>query len=159
MATSYRSLGTLVRRLLELLDGEVEATYRASGLPWRPRYTPILRALMQSGPASIKAVAAWIGISHSAVSQTVSQMRKDGLVTLEPGKDGRERIIALTGMTEKMIPALEGQWAATNAAADQLDAELATALTSTLTEAIVALEHRSFGERIAGAAKIQSLSK
>jgi DNA-binding MarR family transcriptional regulator len=156
MARSSQSLGTLVRRLLELLDGEVEASYLASGLNWRPRYTPIVRALMQSGPAPIKAVAIRIGISHSAVSQTVSQMSKDGLVTLAPGRDGRERIIALTGRTEKMIPVLERQWAATNAAADQLDAELTTPLTSTLTEAIAALERRSFGERIACAARSKS---
>ncbi|MBB5711605.1 MarR family winged helix-turn-helix transcriptional regulator [Sphingomonas xinjiangensis] len=159
MAPSSRTLGTLVRRLLELLDGEVEATYRASALTWRPRYTPILRALMQSGPASIKAVAVRIGVSHSAVSQTVSQMSKDGLVTLEPGKDGRERIIALTDKAERMIPALERQWAATNAAADQLDAELTAPLTGILTEAIVALEHRSFGERIACEGQITSPSK
>lgn len=153
MSSSSPTLGTLVRRLIELLDGEVEAAYAASGLAWRPRYTPVLRALMSLGPASIKALALKIGISHSAVSQTVSQMAKDGLVTLKPGADARERIVVLTSKTETLIPALQRQWAATNAAADQLDAELSAPLSEVLKEAIAALNQRPFGERIAAAAE------
>jgi DNA-binding MarR family transcriptional regulator len=152
MSSSASTLGSRVRTLIELLDGEVEAAYAASGLDWRPRYTPVLRTLMSLGPTSIKAVALEIGISHSAVSQTVSQMTRDGLVLLKPGADARERIVALTPKTEAMIPALQRQWAATNTAANQLDAELSAPLSAVLGEAIDALNRRTFGERIAAAA-------
>ncbi len=152
MSSSVSTLGSRVRSLIERLDGEVEAAYAASGLDWRPRYTPVLRTLMGLGPTSIKAVAVEIGVSHSAVSQTVSQMARDGLVVLKPGKDARERIVVLTAKTEAMIPALQRQWAATNAAADQLDAELSAPLSAVLGEAIEALNQRRFGERIAAAA-------
>ena len=84
MAPASPTLGTLVRHLIDLLDQDVEAAYAAAGLTWRPRYTPVLRALMASGPASIRWLSRHIGISHSAVSQTVSQMVKDGLVELRP---------------------------------------------------------------------------
>lgn len=152
MASSSSTLGSRVRRLIELLDGEVEAAYAASGLTWRPRYTPVLRALMASGSTSIKAVAAGIGVSHSAVSQTVSQMARDGLVVLKAGADARERIVVLTPKTEAMIPALQRQWAATSIAAGELDAELSAPLSAILGEAIDALDQRSFGARITAAA-------
>lgn len=152
MSSSASTLGSRVRSLIELLDGQVEAAYAASGLDWRPRYTPVLRTLMSLGPTSIKTVAGEIGISHSAISQTVSQMTRDGLVVLKPGADARERIVALTPRTEAMVPALQRQWAATNAAANQLDAELSAPLYAVLGEAIDALNQHPFGERIAAAA-------
>lgn len=153
MASASPTLGTLLRHLIELLDRDVEAAYEAAGLTWRPRYTPVLRALMATGPASIRLLSREIGITHSAVSQTVSQMAKEGLVELRPGADARERIVALTGRTEAMLPALRRQWAATNAAADELDAELSASLSQVAAEAIEALTHRPFGERIKHAAK------
>lgn len=157
MSSHTLTLGALVRHLIELLDGEVEAAYEAAGLDWRPRYTPVLRGLMTLGPASIKALALRIGISHSAVSQTVAQMTRDALVELTPGADARERIVALTPKAQAMVPALERQWAAINLAADQLDGELSTPLSGLVREAIDALEQRPFGERILAAARIRSV--
>lgn len=153
MSSASPTLGTLLRSLIDLLDGDVEAAYAAAGLAWRPRYTPVLRVLTRLGPTSIKAIASGIGVSHSAASQTVSQMVREGLVALTPGADARERIVVLTPATEAMIPALERQQAATNAAADELDAELSAPLTEVLSEAITALHRRRFGDRIADAAK------
>lgn len=150
------TLGTLVRHLLEQLDGDLEAVYAASGLEWRPRYTPVLRVLMRQGPASIKALAQEIGITHSAASQTVTQMAKQRLVTLKPGADARERIVVLSAKARRMVPALQRQWAATNAAAAQLDAELSVPLSAVLSEAIAALDQRPFATRIAAAAAASS---
>ena len=140
-----------MRALIERLDTEVEAAYAAANLDWKPRFTPVLRAITALGPTSLKAIAEVAGVSHSAVSQTVSQMVRDGLVTLAPGADARERIVVPTPKVEAMIPALERQWAATNAAADQLDAELSVPLSPLLKEAMAALDRKPFGERIAAA--------
>jgi DNA-binding MarR family transcriptional regulator len=148
------TLGTLLRHLIEHLDGAVEANYRAAGLDYRPRYTPVVKALTALGPVSIRALSRQAGISHSAASQTVSQMTREGLVAPQPGRDGRERIVALTPRAEAMLPAITLQWRAVNAAADTLDAELAVPLSSLLVEAIAALERRSFGARIAQAAAV-----
>ncbi|MCC8538411.1 MarR family winged helix-turn-helix transcriptional regulator [Xanthomonas axonopodis pv. poinsettiicola] len=154
MSTRTPTLGTLVRHLIELLDGDLEAVYAASGLPWRPRYTPVLRVLMRLGPASIKVLAQQIGITHSAASQTVAQMAKQRLVVLKPGADARERIVVLTARTRRLVPALEQQWTATNAAAAQLDAELSVPLSAVLAEAIAALQRRPFATRIAAATDV-----
>jgi len=145
------TLGTLLRHLIEMLDGEVEAGYRAAGLSWRPRYTPVLRVLIDQGPQTIKAIALQVGISHSAVSQTVTQMARDGLLTLHLGRDARERIVTVSQKTELMIPRLQGQWAAINLAAETLDGELSAPLSGVVKEAIAALAQRPFGQRIQAA--------
>lgn len=146
------TLGTLLRHLIEILDGAVEQAYRASGLDYRPRYTPVVKALIALGPVSIRTLSRQAGISHSAASQTVSQMARAGLVDLSVGLDGRERIVALTPRAQAMLPAVTRQWRAVNAAADRLDAELSAPLSRLLVETIAALERQSFGDRIDQAA-------
>jgi len=79
-------------------------------------------------------------------------MAKQRLVALKPGVDARERIVVLTAKARKLVPALQRQWAATNAAAAQLDAELSAPLSAVLSEAIAALNQRPFATRIAAAA-------
>lgn len=146
------TLGTLLRHLIELLDGAVEQAYRGAGLDYRPRYTPVVKALVALGPVSIRVISRQAGISHSAASQTVSQMARTGLVTLSPGQDGRERIVALTPRAQAILPDVTRHWRAVNAAAADLDAELSAPLSDLLVEAIAALERLSFGDRIDKAA-------
>lgn len=145
----YRpTLGTLLRRLIEQLDGAVEASYAEDGLDYRPRYTPVVRALASGGPATIRDLAAQTGVSHSATSQTIAQMTDRGLVTLTTGADARERIVALSDAARAMLPHLERRWAATEAAANSIDTDLGLPLADIVTQALVALDRRSFADRI-----------
>nr|WP_298720470.1 MarR family transcriptional regulator [uncultured Steroidobacter sp.] len=159
MPARAATLGTLLRDLLEKLDGAVEQSYVEAGLAYRPRYTPVMRALMESGPTSIRNIALNAGITHSAASQTVAQMVEKGLVQLEPGNDARERIVALTPVAQAMIPKLEQHWRATNDAARKLDSELSMPLSDLLREAIAALDRASFTKRIGIAAAKHERSK
>jgi DNA-binding MarR family transcriptional regulator len=143
-----RTLGTALRHLLELLDGDVEAVYREEGLNYRPRYTPIMRALASAQAIAIRDLAATAGISHSAASQTVAKMKAAGIIDKVAGEDGRERAVKLTRRGKALLPRLQVRWAATNAAADELDRELSTRLTECIEEAIAALEARPFKQRI-----------
>jgi DNA-binding MarR family transcriptional regulator len=144
-----RGLGTRLRHLLALLDGDVEQAYRDADLRgYRPRYTPVVRALQQLGPASIKAIAGHAGSSHSAVSQTVTQMRRAGWVTTQVAADARERTVSMTRALVKLLPRLEAHWQATAGAARALDAELTRSLSATIDEALAALERDPFGARI-----------
>lgn len=142
------TLGTLLRRLIEQLDGAVEASYVEDGLDYRPRYTPIVRALMRNGPATIRDLAAQTPVSHSAISQTIAQMVDRGLVTLTPGSDARERIVSLSETAQVMLPQLERRWAATEAAARSLDTDLGLPLADVVAQALAALERQSFTDRI-----------
>lgn len=151
MPHSLRTHGVLLRRLLEHLDGAVERSYVQAGLDYRPRFTPIVRALLNEGPASLRALAQRTGVTHSAVSQTVSQMAQRGWVALAPGADARERIVALTPLAIESLPRLEQRWAATTAASDSLDADIGQPLADVLLRALEALERQPFSDRLAAA--------
>ncbi|RZJ38533.1 MAG: MarR family transcriptional regulator [Brevundimonas sp.] len=152
MAYSQRTHGVLLRRLIDHLDGAVEQSYVDAGLDYRPRFTPILRALLNHGPASLRALSARTGVTHSAVSQTVSQMASRDWVSLEPGADARERIVTLTPFALEALPRLERCWAATTAASADLEAEIGQPLAEVLSHALDALDRRPFHDRLVAAA-------
>ena len=145
------TLGMLLRRLIELLDGDLQIVYREAGLDYRPRYTPVVRALLELGPSPIRDIAGRARLTHSAASQTVAQMARDGLLASEAGADARERVISMTPKLKRMLAPLEAQWAATNRAADKLSDELPYSLQDLVSSAIDALEQKPFRDRIAEA--------
>jgi DNA-binding MarR family transcriptional regulator len=144
------SFGTALRRLIEHLDGALEQAYRNDGIDFRPRYTPVVRALVADGPQSIRALSVRLGVSHSAVSQTVSQMAAAGLVAVTRGEeDARQRIVALTRTGAALLPRLEDHWRAARIATASLDTETGGVLVEVINRANAALERRPFSDRLA----------
>ena len=152
-------LGTLLRHLLELLDGDVQRVYDELGLDYRPRYTPVVVALLDLGPSSIQDIARAARITHSAASQTVAQMAEKGLVHVGPGHDLRRRVVHVGRKLEQMLPTLRRQWAATAAAAAALDAELPSGLAEVVAASIDALERVPFRTRIRTAGRAKRVRK
>lgn len=149
LSTMRATHGTQLRHLIELLDGAVTAAYEEAGLDYRPRYTPVMRALMNSEPATIGAIAELAGITQPAATQTVALMVKDGLVASAPGEqDARQRLISLTAQGRALLPALQRCWQATAIASANLEAELPFSLAEVLDRTIAALTAKPFGERI-----------
>lgn len=147
-----QGLGTQLRHLIELLDGAVQQAYADAGLAYRPRYTPVMRALAQQQRATIGQLAGMAGITQPAATQTVALMKKDGLLLVAASDDdGRQRVVQLSPKGKAMLPRLQACWHATRQAADSLDAELAFPLSACLAQAITALERRPFGARIRAA--------
>ena len=143
-------MGTLLRHVLEVTEADVSAFFEDIGLgDYRPRFTPFVRAIVARGPLAIRDLAAEVGVTHSAASQTIAQMARQDLVSLERGTDARQRIVSLTDKARKLMPTLEAEWAATSAAADQLEAELPYPLREVLVAAIEALERKPLRQRIA----------
>ncbi|MEJ2852244.1 MULTISPECIES: MarR family winged helix-turn-helix transcriptional regulator [unclassified Saccharothrix] len=142
-------LGTRLRHLLDLLDDGVAHAYTRLGLDgFRPRYNPIIRLVHRHGPRSIRDLATTIGVTHSAVSQTVNQMHRDGLVELHPGADARQRIVHLTPRALELLPILDAEWTATVAAGRELDAELPYPLSDLVDHALRALGERPMPDRV-----------
>lgn len=147
-----QGLGTQLRHLIELLDGAVEAAYVEAGLHYRPRYTPVMRALAAVDALTIGEIAAQAGITQPAATQTVAVMVKEGLLVTSAGKqDGRQKMVRLSAAGRAMLPRLQQCWQATALAAAGLDAQLPYPLSATLANAIEALQAESFGERIRAA--------
>lgn len=152
-------LGTQLRHLIELLDGAVEASYKEAGLKYRPRYTPVMRALSAQEPLTIGEIASAAGITQPAATQTVALMMKEGLLDAEAGaSDARRKMICLSEQGRSMLPRLTQCWQATTTAAANLDAQLPYPLSLTLASAINALSRKSFGERIRDAGAMQDQS-
>jgi DNA-binding MarR family transcriptional regulator len=146
-------LGTRLRHVLDLIDGDVARVYADLGLAdYRPRFSPVVRTIVALGPSSIRDIARAIGVTHSAASQTVAQMSRCGLVALEPGEDARQRIVRLTGRARSLLPVIDAEWVATEAAAADLDAELPVPLGEVLAAVLRAVARRSMRDRIADAA-------
>lgn len=154
------AIGTRLRHVLELLDGDVAKVYLDLGLPeYRPRYSPIVRTLVAEGPLSIRALATAVGVTHSAASQTVAQLNRSGFVTLEPGADARQRIVQLTDKTRGLLPIIEAEWQATTAALSELDEELSVPLGRLLDEVVAAVGRRSFHQRISSRGVVEDEAK
>ena len=92
-------------------------------------------------------------MTHSAASQSAAQMARHGLLTIERGADARQRIARLTKRARALLPLIEAEWAATDAAAAELEAELPAALTQVLQAAERAVLSRPMRRRIADAAR------
>lgn len=143
-----QTLGTQVRRLLELTDGGVAALYADAGLDYRPRFTPVMRPLLQQGAMTVGELAQVSGLTQPAISQTVGQMARAGLVENVRDADRRVRRITLSARGETLRQPLERQWAATTLVTAQLDAELPMPLSDLLAEAIERLEADPIASRI-----------
>jgi DNA-binding MarR family transcriptional regulator len=144
-----RMLGTALRRLIELLDGDLERVYRAHGpglAEYRASYTPVVRALTEADgrPLSVRAISVAEGVSHAAASATVSQMRRRGLLQDAPSRDGRERSVRLSASAHAMLPQLQAVWRQARQAEAGLDAQLGVCLADVVNAAVEAVEQRRF---------------
>ncbi|MFG2224734.1 MarR family winged helix-turn-helix transcriptional regulator [Streptomyces sp. NPDC048644] len=138
-----------LHELLAAMDAEIEQVYVARGIEGvRPRFAYPLIRLAHTGPLTIRELAQSLNRSHSAISQTVAAMRKEGLVTSEPGPDARTRRIDLTERGRSLVPFLEAEWRATHATVAELDGEVPHALTGVVEELQRALAHRSMRQRV-----------
>lgn len=138
-----------LNRLLAALDAEIAEVYAARGVHGvRPRFAYPLIRLAHAGPLTIRELAASLDRSHSAMSQTLASMRREGLVDSAPGPDARTRRITLTERGRSLVPFLEAEWRATEQAVAELDDEVPHALSAVVAELERALERRPMRARI-----------
>lgn len=136
-------------RLLRAIDDDIARWYDAYGIVGvRPRFSMALIRLHHLGPMTIRALAAEVDVTHSAMSQTVTSMRRDGLVEVVPGSDARTRDVSLTDAGRGLVPALEAEWRATERAIGEIEAEIPYALTRVIRDIEAALERRPFVDRL-----------
>ncbi len=131
------------------MEADISGVLADLGLPdYRPRFSPIVRALVTLGPLSIRELARAVSVTHSAASQTVAEMNRRGFVTLVPGGDARQRMVHLTERAMQALPSIQDEWDATESAAEQLDAELPFPLSDLVPAIAAALERKPFRQRM-----------
>lgn len=138
-----------LREVQEMMEEGISALYAERGVGGlRPRFAYPLIRLAHTGPLTIKELAASLGLTHSALSQTVSALRTQGLVESTPGPDARTRVVGLTARGRELVPFLEDEWRATEAAAAEIDAALPVSLAEFTAALRGHLEEKPFLERI-----------
>jgi len=139
-----------LRGLLTRMDEDITRLYQDRGIEaLRPRFAKPLIKLARCGPMTIRALAEAIDGTHSATSQTVAAMRSAGYVRTTRGTDARTREVTLTEKAAALVPFLEQEWRATEAAVAELDAEVPYPMTQVVADLERALAHRSFADRVA----------
>lgn len=140
-------LGELARHFTVLLDRGAEQVYRAKGLRYRPRYTPLMRALSE-GPCTISEMTLRARITQGAVSQTVKLMEEEGLIARRAGQDARQITVSLTEKGRHLLERLTAHWQTTFRAIENLEAEVGVPLREILGKAVEALENKDFSARL-----------
>jgi len=138
-----------LRLLLSAMDDDIGRLYDERGVAGvRPRFSMTLIRLRHLGPLTIRQLAAEVEVTHSAMSQTITAMRAAGLVDSTKGADARTRTISLTDQGRALVPFLEAEWRATEAALGELESEIPYPLTQVVSDWAEALQRRSFHDRI-----------
>src|SRR5689334_21636496 len=137
-----------LRQLLDAMDADIARLYSERGIVGvRPRFVGPLIRLGRRGPMTIRQLAESLEVTHSATSQTVAALQRDGLATTTAGADARTREVELTERGRDLLPFLEAEWRATEQAVAELDAEIPYALTRVVQDLQAALQRRSFHDR------------
>lgn len=134
----YSSLGYLVfgsrlRRLSEYFLMEVNKVYEQSGIAFDASWFPVFYILSRQQNIPLTDIAEQLEVSHSAVSQLVTGLKKKGLVETAPcPDDGRRQLVMLTGKGESLLQEVQPVWEAITLAM--------TALTETQRQSKLLLE-------------------
>jgi DNA-binding MarR family transcriptional regulator len=137
-----------MRDIFDRMEAAITEVYGELGIVGvRPRFSMAI-IFLEGGPLSIRELAREVNVTHSAMSQTVSAMRKDGLIRSAPGTDARNRMVELTTAGRALIEPLRTEWNATEAVLAELDAEVPYALGQLIADLRAALDRRTFTERL-----------
>lgn len=134
---------------LRRADEAIAEVYQRMGVEGlKPRYSMALMFLADD-PLPIRQLAFDCGVTHSAMSQTIAAMLRSGLVESVPlSSDARVRVIALTETGAATVPLLRAEWAATEESIARLEDELPYSLSELGDLLHLALDRRSFVDRI-----------
>lgn len=141
----YSSLGFLVfgsrlRRLSEYFLSEVNKVYEQAGIPFDASWFPVFYILGKEQPMPLIDIAAQLEVSHSAISQLVTGLKKKGLVKTAPcPDDGRRQLVMLSKKGEEMLQQIQPIWTAITSAMTELADE--NKMSKQVLEAVTAVEN------------------
>ncbi|MBW8683942.1 MarR family winged helix-turn-helix transcriptional regulator [Chitinophaga rhizophila] len=125
----YASLGYLVfgsrlRRLSEYFLMEVNKVYEQAGIAFDASWFPVFYILSKQQNIPLIDIAEQLEVSHSAVSQLVTNLKKKGLVRTAPcPDDGRRQLVMLSKKGEELLHQVQPIWEAISTAMEELTKE------------------------------------
>ncbi len=107
------AMGTRLRVLSEQMMATVKAFYDAHGLDFEPRWFPLFQLVQRQPGLHVAALAAEIGVSHTAIHALAKPLAEAGLIALTPAPDdARARQVRLTREGEVLFDRMRPAWAA-----------------------------------------------
>jgi len=92
-----------MKRLSELLFVQVQELYDYRERGMKSSWFAILATIKKEQPIDFKTLASKNNISSPAVSQTIKELEKLSLVSLEIGEDRRSRLISITERANEIL--------------------------------------------------------
>ncbi|CAN7502166.1 MarR family winged helix-turn-helix transcriptional regulator [Caulobacter sp. LjRoot300] len=141
------AIGARLRRLSERIDRDAGRLYAELDVPFEQRWFGVVDQLNRHGPRSVGEMAAALGVSHVSVSQVRQALVAEGLVAEDRDpRDGRSRVLRLTGDGRALARRLAPVWDALSTAAIELNADAQDPLAA-LDRLEAALDEASILER------------
>ncbi len=140
----YQSLGFLVfgsrlKRLSDIFLNDVNRIYKSHNIPFDASWFPVFYILSQKQEVSIKEISDELNVSHSAVSQLISNLQQKGLIkSVVSKKDARHKAVAFTPKGAKLLRKITLVWNALQQAMEELANE--NAESKKILDALTAME-------------------
>ncbi|WP_343702635.1 MarR family transcriptional regulator [Chitinophaga sp.] len=120
----YLIFGSRLRRLSEYFLAEVNKVYGQAGIAFDASWFPLFYLLSEKEQLTLMDIATELEVSHSAVSQLVTNLKKKGLVkTSRCEEDGRRQWVVLTKKGSALLEQILPVWKGIDAAMQELVAE------------------------------------
>jgi DNA-binding MarR family transcriptional regulator len=122
----YQSLGFLVfgsrlKRLSDTFLNDVNLVYRSHNISFDASWFPVFYILSQKTEVSIKEISDELNVSHSAISQLITNLQEKGVIkSVVSKKDARHRVITFTSKGVKLLQKIKPVWDALQQAMEEL---------------------------------------
>jgi len=104
-------LGTRFKKLSDKFLDDVSAIYKNSEVEFEPSWFAVFFSLDKYGRLTMSEIAANLGVTQSAISQTVSSLEKKGFVKIETADgDKRVRFVSFTEKAAKLLSKIKPIW-------------------------------------------------
>lgn len=109
----YLIFGSRLRRLSEYFLAEVNKVYAQSGIAFDASWFPLFYLLSEGKQLTLMDIAQELEVSHSAVSQLITNLRgKELVTTTRCAEDGRRQLVELTRKGAALLDQVLPVWKA-----------------------------------------------
>ena len=145
------ALGTALRQLAAQVSKDAENTYAKFGFAIEPKWFPVFYVLASKGADSVVNIAKEINHSHVSVSKIVKEMKaRDLIESYKSRDDSRVTLVALNDKAKAMVPQMEKQCDAIDAAMRELKDETGIDLWEAVSVVERHLRYRPISARVDG---------
>jgi DNA-binding MarR family transcriptional regulator len=117
----YLVFGSRLKRLGDTFLNDVNKIYKSHNIRFDASWFPVFYILSERGEVSIREISDELNVSHSAISQLITNLQQKGLIkSVVSKKDARHKAITFTAKGQKLLEKIQPVWNALQKAMEQL---------------------------------------